>query len=441
MDKETSGDIIIKKETHSHIDADAEQRRYFEIERGAAQKSPALNVALIAVFFAFIYVFAILFWVLPDRTLSEEENRALASAPAFSIKALTEKNDKGENVFTKKFAEYMADQFPARSFFVGLKAESERFLLKGQNNGVIFADEGYLVQRFDNTDLEALSKNINYVADVVIAAKEHGIPVTAAVAGRKADIARRVLPAVYGTESSDGAWSVISSVFSERGVDYIDLREPLLARFDAGEAVYYRTDHHWTSLGAYYAYRKICEGSGLAPEDSGAFSPVEVTDSFFGTTHSASGADWIRPDTIELYRFDGDEELVTRRGGGADAIEETIDGLYKFSALDEKDKYSVFLGGNAAWVDISTARPSTERERILVIRDSFFNSTAPFFAKNSDLILLDLRPGYYTPREKGWLGKLCESEGIDRILILMNVETLGEDCGLRIASRLGFAED
>ena len=404
------------KEKHSKIDADEEQRRYFAIEEKYQKPNRALNIALTCAFFAFIYVFAILFWILPDKDVSVEENRSLASAPEFSFKNLA------DGTYTAEFATYMADQFPARNFFVGMKAEAERLTLRGENNGVIFADGGYLVKRFDSPDEETLRKNIGYICDFAKAAKNDGMNVTVGIAGRTLDVAGQVLPSVYGTDSSDKAWEIIGDAFSKNGVEYTDLKTPLRERFAAGEYVYYKTDHHWTTLGAYYAYTKLAGKAGIEAPPIDAFRREVASDSFFGTTWSSAGAKWIGPDTVEFFRFDGDESLVTDRGGDGDAF----DGLYDTSYLEKKDKYSAFIGGNAARVDVTSK--GEEREKILVIKDSFFHCMAPFFAKDRDLIMIDLR--YYTDPEP--IIDICRNEGVNNVIVALNVETLGDESGLRI---------
>ena len=398
------------KEKHSHIDADEDQKRYLDIEKKYQTENRPLNITLTVLFFAFIYVFALLFWILPDKDISAEENRALASAPKFTTEALA------DGTYTSEFATYMADQFPARNFFVGLKAFSEKVLLKGENNGVIFARDGYLVKRFDNVDEDVLNKNISDISAFAKAAKEGGIDVTVAVAGREVDVAASILPVSYGTDSSDKTWSVIDSAFADNGTEYVDLKTPLKEHFDAGEYVYYKTDHHWTSLGAYYAYGILSEKMGDDAEELGSFNRETVTASFYGTIWSSAGAKWIDPDSIEFFRYDGDEDLVTDRG------DETFDGLYKTSFLEEKDKYSAFLGGNAARIDVTSK--SGEREKLLVIKDSFFHSLAPFFAKDYDLVIIDMR--YYNES----VSKLCLDENIKKVLILFNAETIGEESGL-----------
>ena len=406
------------REKHSHIDADEEQKRLLDLQRQNKDKNRALNIALTAAFFAFIYVFAILFWVLPDRDVSYEENRGLASAPEFSMDSLA------SGKYTADFAVYMADQFPARDFFVGLKASCERLLLKGENNGVIFADGGYLVKRFDAVDGETLKRNVGSISSFAKAAEDANVDVTVAVAGRTADVARSVLPSVY-SGATDGFWEATGEYFAECGAEWVDLMTPLRELFDEGEPVYYKTDHHWTTYGAFRAYGILADEMGIEPRGEGFFTKEVASDEFFGTTWSSAGAKWIDPDTIEFYRFDGDEDLVTDRG------DEQFDGLYKLSFLNEKDKYSAFLGGNAARIDVTSK--DGEREKILVIKDSFFHSAAPFFAADCDLIILDMR---YTTESAA---EICVKEGIDKVLILLNAETLGEESGLgRLGMGLGL---
>lgn len=422
------------KEKHSHIDADEEQKRYLDIEKNLAAENKPLNIVLTTVFFAFIFVFGALFWILPDKDVSENENRSLKSFPDFSWEALS------DGSFTKEFAVYMADQFPARDFFVELKASSEAALCKGINNGVFLADDGYLVSRFDSSvttesetydengekitvkkpkfDPEILEKNIGYISKFISDADSSGIDVTVALAGRTMDVCSSAVSGVYGRDSSDEAWSMINTFCEEQGVEYTDLMSPLRERFENGEYVYYKTDHHWTSLGAFYAYEKIADAMGIRKADLSDFRRESVTDSFFGTTWSNSGAMWTDPDSIELFRYDGDESLKTVTS------EKSFDGLYYTDALSTKDKYSVFIGGNSGRCDITSGE---EREKILVVKDSFFHSVAPFLAKEYDITAIDLR---YAGAQS--LTKLCAEEGIDRVLILFNAETLGEESNLRL---------
>ena len=135
------------------VDCDREAARLLQIQTGTGRPRLA-DRALIIAFAAFLGAFALLFWLLPDRAASETENRALRERPAFSWKALA------DGSFTAEFAEYMADQFPARDFFVHLKAASEAALGRGGNNGVLFGRGGTLAARQDTPNLTNLETNL-----------------------------------------------------------------------------------------------------------------------------------------------------------------------------------------------------------------------------------------------------------------------------------------
>ncbi|MCI8610337.1 MAG: hypothetical protein HFE66_00270 [Clostridiales bacterium] len=423
--------VPVKKEK---ITADSEAARYLHLQMQVKKESRGADVLLILLTLGFIYVMAILFWVLPDSKFSAQENRVLASAPEISA----------ENFFSGKLTEqvsdYMADQFPFRDFFVGMKAFSETVQLKGQNNGVIFGSDGYLTTRVDYPNETILKTNLDAAAKFQQAAEEQDISCTAALVGRKQDVCDEYLPPVYGSYYSDRIWGVLEDITGSNGLAYLNLRDPLRSRAADGEAVYYKTDHHWTSLGAYYAYVQVMESLGGAPLALGAFTAEEVSHDFYGTTWSASGAKWAAPDSIVYYHYE-DEDAYTmtiqdntmqfedyagctyeERDGKQYAI---FDSFYVREFLEEKDQYASFLGGNFGYTHI-TKNGDDDRQTLLVLKDSFAHSMVPFLARHYDLILIDLR--YY----KASMLQFCLENDIDQVLMLYNMETLTEGDYLKV---------
>lgn len=121
----------------------------------------------------------------------------------------------------------------------------------------------------------------------------------------------------------------------------VDLCTPLNAHRD--EDLYYRTDHHWTSLGAYYGYTALMDAMGLEAEPLDQSGKTTVSDSFYGTLFSRSGVRWVAPDQIDRY-ISGDGVEVTSYPEGS-----PVEGsLYVDRFLQEKDQYSSFLGGEPA---------------------------------------------------------------------------------------------
>ncbi len=389
---------------------DAEAARLLAIQTGGKKHSRIGDALLSALFIGTVFFFAVLFWLLPDRAMSETENRALAGAPKVTVSSIL------DGKFTADIAVYMADQFPARDFFVTVKAGVETLLGKGGNNGVLIGDGGTLVTREDLPNTDNMKTNLSAIAAFSAYCEAGGIPVTVAITGRTADVLDHTLPAYYGSAYSDRLWDTLQSQANALGVDILNLRDPLRARAKAGEYVYYRTDHHWTTLGAYYGTADILSAMGktIAPIDT--FTRETVSDAFYGTTWSKAGASWIEPDTMEFFRYDGDESYSTSILDLGS--ERTFPGFYDTDYLTKKDKYSAFISGNRALVRVQ-AIDGEPRETLLLFKDSFAHAAVPFLAQHYDLIIADLR--YYNT--KAPVGLLGEYD-VDAVLFLYNVDTL-----------------
>jgi len=392
-----------------------------ELQLSKSRESRFENILVTVLTMGFVLLFAVLFWIVPDKDFSEEENRTLKTFPEFTVDGFLHGD------FTADFATYMADQFPCRNFFVGLKALSETVQLKGQNNDVIVGADGYLIARSDYPDEKNLSTNITSAGRFVSVAEANGIDCTVAFAGRKMDVLADKLPSLYGTYYSDRIFGITDSMAKEKGLEYLNLRDALINK--KADGIYYKTDHHWTSLGAYYAYCEIVSSMGITPYKLSDFTVETATDSFYGTTWSSAGIKWTEADTIEYFRWEGDDKLVTKIEDpsyaykGGTVISENgrtfrvFEGCYIREMLETKDKYASFVGGNNnGYVEITME--GEDRETLVLLRDSFADSLAPFLARHFDLILIDLRTS--APDTIG----LCKELGADNILLLYNMETL-----------------
>jgi hypothetical protein len=122
---------------------------------------------------------------------------------------------------------------------------------------------------------------------------------------------------------------------------------------------------------------------------------------------------WITPDTMEFYRFEGDEDFTMTIHDS----ETVMDGFYDRSYLEKTDKYSSFISGNHAYVTVEK-NGEEDRERLMLVKDSFGHSLAPFLAYHFDLEIIDLR--YY----KSSAAALAEESGCDRVLIINNMDSL-----------------
>ncbi len=418
-------------------DADTEAAQYMELQMQLSGKSKISNIVLTVLTLGFIFAFAILFWVLPDNDFSAEENRSLQKAPAMTFENLFSGN------LTDEFSDYMADQFPCRNFFVGVKGVVETAQVKMQNNSVMLGRDGYLIARNDYPDEQNLSTNIASAGNFIKAADEKGISCLAAFAGRKQDVLAQKVPGVYGMEASDRIWDILKEKTDAAGFEFLNLRNALSALESTDptvyEDIYYKNDHHWNSLGAYYAYALIASKLGETPYALNDFEKETATEEFFGTTWSSSGIKWAKPDTIDYYRWDGDEDFTmkilepSRRFEGYEGCEyveedggvyAVFDSYFVREFLNEKDKYASFIGGNFGYTEIT--KNGEDRETIVILKDSFSHSMVQFLARHYNLIMIDLR--YYSAS----ILRLCEEKGIKQVVFLYNMETLTEGAYLRV---------
>lgn len=352
------------------------------------------NKLQIAISVLLILCLAVAFIALPDRSFSEKENRNLTEFPGINTKKILF----GE--WTSDFGRYISDQFPFRDVFVAVKAYCELITGKGENNGVVKAGNT-LVKRPEIGELR-LAENLEAVVQFSNACN---IKTVTAALPRSADVFAERLPDTYPIEEDVALWREFYSIAEQKGMIAPDLAEPLKT-----SNAYYRTDHHYTVEGAYITYCELADVLGYTPKDKDFFTEEIVTESFCGTSMRISGYYLTEKDTITLYRYEGDDGYRVV----ADGKEIT---LYDFEKADTTDAYAVFLGGNHGRVDITGGE---ERERLLLIRDSFADSIAPFLAMHYDLTLIDLRYAKDSVRE------LVRENDFCAVLVLQCISELAE---------------
>jgi hypothetical protein len=148
-----------------------------------------------------------------------------------------------------------------------------------------------------------------------------------------------------------------------------------------------------------------------------------VADDFYGTTWSSSGARWVAPDSIHVWVQEQGLSITSYRNGeGVSAP------LYDRSFLEQKDKYSLFLGGNQPLCVMEN--PAGTRGKLLVVRDSYADSLAPFLALDHEEVhLWDLR------HNRSSLAQYVAEQGIDRVLVLYSNANFATDGNLFFLSR------
>ena len=364
----------------------------------------AAKIAVLVVFLGFIGAFFILNIALPDVEFSQQENRYLQMLPDFSFRALFDGD------FTSDFESYTTDQFAFRDTWTALKARCELLSGKKENNDVFYCGNDTLITRFTAPSNEEIDEKMVFVNAL---AEQSEIPVYFGLIPGASDINASLLPE---NAPCDSQQAVIDRAYSESKAVNIDFSSALRAH--SGEYIFYRTDHHWTSLGAFYGYEAICEAMGLPAPSLSDYDRQVVTDQFYGTTYSSSGFAWVRPDEIETFVPDDGTVTVMSYEG----VQTSEGPLYDTSYLDVKDKYSMFLGGVSPLRSIETGR---DGPRLLIVRDSYSDSLAPFLLENfSRVDLMDLR--YY----RSDLYHYALDNDFDMILVLYSVSNFSTDNNL-----------
>lgn len=358
---------------------------------------------LAAFFCAFLGGLLIWHLFLPDQERSESENRLLAQAPSFSWKALA------DGSFTQDVEDYFADQFPLRDQWTGLKARSEQALGKREFHGVYLCGDRLTARAAPPEDGQEM-RNLDYVSRLAGGLE---IPVFLGLIPSAADIYKEELP--KGAESWDQAAYLETAAQTANIAGTVDFRAPLLEHKE--DPVFYRTDHHWTTLGAFYGANAMLEALGREPLQMSDFTPETVSAAFQGTLYSTSGIHWLEPDTIEFWvKEDGLAVTSWRTGEPEEAL------LYDRSYLEKKDKYSAFLGGNQP---LCVLRNEAGEGRLLLIRDSYSDALAPFLAQRfAEVHLLD--PRYYRLSPAAY----AEENGIDTAAVVYSVPNFITDKNL-----------
>ena len=289
-----------------------------------------------------IFLGGLLVWhlLLPDRTQSETENRTLAQRPEFSWSALA------DGSYTKAVESYFADQFPLRDEWTGLKARTEQLLGKREFNGVYLCGST-LIAKVNTPDTAVVEKNLDSVRRL---AERTEAPVYLALIPSAAEIWGEKLPA--GAESWDQA-EFIARASELEGVESIDLLTALRAH--AGEEIFYRTDHHWTTLGAYYGYAALMEALGRGEEvpepEAVKARDLPVSNGFQGTLYSQSGIDWLEPDSIEFWVEESGLTVTSWRDGTPKEA-----GLYDWTIWGRRINTPPSWGATSRFVSLKTRK-------------------------------------------------------------------------------------
>lgn len=353
-------------------------------------------------------VICILNLISKDKEFSEKENRILERRPSVSLAGL----ESGR--FMEQYEAYQSDQFPGRDIWVSLKTNISLLMGERETNGVFNGKSSFLMEDIVVADEEQLRQNLDAMKE--FRKKYPKVSFYMLLAPNAANVLSDRLPSLAVTEDQSEQFKRIKETLAG---DYIWINAEKALKDKSDKYIYYHTDHHWTTLGAYYAYLELAEEMEYDMSVVPALEPYAVTGDFSGTLSATSGyeVDYREPVYIYSTKNTADAPQVV-----VNYVEEKrkTATLYDRSKLEESDKYAVFLGGNFPLIDIRTTADTTDR--LLLIKDSYANCMIPFLVPHyREIFVID--PRYYY----GDIRKVMEENRISSVLFLYNGNTFMED--------------
>lgn len=350
--------------------------------------------------------FGIFSLVLPERTYSENENRYLDEYPSVSLGGILS----GE--FQEKFESAFSDQFLGRDQWMKTSTQTQKILGFEDISQVYLGKDHYYFAKTtqDTVDQKKYLKNLRYVE--YLGEMTEG-KTSLILAPSPGTVLHEKLPDGAPYYDAKGMYEMAETILKNtKNIDaYSVIRE-----YAKQNQVYFRTDHHWTALGAYAAYSAYCVANKLEQHTYGYFDVKKISDAFQGTLYSKLLDPASKKD--DLYAPDNVPQVQVTCDG------ESRQGIYDVEKLMKKDKYAYFFGGNYGEVRIDNY-DKNKKEKLLIIKDSYANSFVPYVMGDyGEITMIDLR--YYKQSVQG----LLQQDNYDKILVLYEMSNFAQDGNL-----------
>lgn len=373
----------------------------------AIHMKPNKLTANIAIFAVLLVLLPALTLFLPKKTFSENENRYLQEFPVPTLKTIKDKS------FMSAFEKFFSDHFVLREQWIQLKNQMEIATNKKEINGVYLTEKRLIEHQELNEDI--IQQNTEAINSF---AEKYKKPTFLMVVPTAESIYTDQLPlmAPYFDQKK-----VIDEIYttSNKSLTCIDVFTPLLSA--KNQYIYYNTDHHWTSLGAYLGYFASAKPLGFSHNEIDKFNVEHASHDFKGTLYSKTLYEKCTPDTIDLYHLSTGEPqvTVTVQSGQKSSEHQSI---FFRNYLDKKDKYNTFLGQNEPCVSVKTN--VNNQKKLLIIKDSYAHSMVQFYMYHySEITLIDLR---YVNK----LSNYVSVDDYDQILFVYNFASINSDTSI-----------
>ncbi len=395
-----------------------------------------LKYPIALLFGAFVMVVFLVDVFNADKARSEFENIQLAQKPSFSWSTFA------DGSFGNAYVKYINEQFIGRDDWITLKASADMGLGRTEGHGIVYGKDHQLLEKLQVVDTrtpgagtnvveqKSMDRSVNvmksflsmYDKDITFSL----VPNAYAVLDDKVPYA---FPGVNQQKETERIYSELSQ--ADDRLTTIDFSDALKEHAD--EYIYYRTDHHWTTLGAYYAYVEYCHEKGLTPVELSELDKNEVSD-FYGTFYSKAKRPGQPADTITWYdipvdnfaftaNLNQDKELAQL---GTVVEQDGMELVSMNSLIDQRkfavrDKYAAFTWGNPGYSRIKSSNNLNHEEgktsKLLIFKDSYANSMIPYLTYNYDeIVVVDLR--YLSKSVKELM-----QENFDDVFVMYNFST------------------
>lgn len=358
-------------------------------------------------FFAALLILPVLTVISSKTKFSDIENRALAVFPKLSAQNVADRD------YMKGIESFLSDHFTSRTSWIELKTTIELISGKKETNGVYILPDRF-VEKLDTPNYKEVDKSINAINKFAEKIKS---PVYVMIAPTATGIYSEELPKNAPKFDQKAFIEYIYSNLNSGKVATLDAYSALFPTRD--EYIYYRNDHHWTTLGAYYAYASTIKKMGFSPILANRYDIEHASNEFKGTLYSKALYNGFQADSIDFWHLNGGVN-VTSLVVDSGAQKKSYDSMYFRDYLTKKDKYSSFLGTNQPIVTINTDSPN--KNKLLVIKDSFAHCFVPFLTQHySEITMVDLR--YISTG----LDQVVNLSDYDQVLFLYNASTFSTD--------------
>ena len=351
------------------------------------------------VFFGLCIIMLACYLIKPDNDFSDMENRFLQKRPKITMQSLS------DGSFMDSFETYTNEQIPLRNMFVKVKAVIVWMTGASENDGIAKGEDGYLFDKVTGIS-DKVNKNITAIKNFAVSTDRD---IYIAVAPTSTWINEEKLPKGMPVLDERKCSSELAlALESIPNAHIVDLYDALNDHKD--EQIYYRTDHHWTTKGAGYAYEKIDDDMGLPVKEITEYAKHEADD-FYGTHYAKYKGIFVAPDMIEYYDVPIKELELEGR---------TVDNLIDTDKLSGYDKYAAFMYGNDGKC-IVRANKGIGKD-LIIFKDSYANCLIPYLVMNYDSItVIDLR--YFGGKVSDELSAEADAD----ILLMYNWSFINED--------------